>query len=87
LEPLLIFGSSGKRVPQWYNHHSVVHPIAFARQWRYAKKLAGAQTALAPYSATSSAARRYQTGAHTMHVPGSGTRFLDDPSFFGYLAT
>ena len=30
-------GSSGKRVPRFCNHHSVVHQIAFARQWRDAK--------------------------------------------------
>jgi hypothetical protein len=28
-------GSSGKRVPQCYYHHSVVHQIAFARRLAY----------------------------------------------------
>jgi hypothetical protein len=28
-------GSSGKQVPQCYNHHSVVHQIAFARRLAY----------------------------------------------------
>jgi hypothetical protein len=30
-------GSSGKRAPVCYNHHSVVHQIPSARQWRDAK--------------------------------------------------
>jgi hypothetical protein len=31
----MFFGSSGKRVPQCNNHHSVVHQIAFARRLAY----------------------------------------------------
>jgi hypothetical protein len=31
----LFLGSTGKRVPQCYNHHSVVHQIAFARRLAY----------------------------------------------------
>jgi hypothetical protein len=43
------------------------------------QKLADAQTGLAPYSATGSAARRHQTGAPNMRVPVSGRRFPEEP--------
>ena len=43
------------------------------------QKLADAQTGLAPYSATSSAARRHQTGAANMRLPVSGKRFPEGP--------
>jgi hypothetical protein len=45
------------------------------------QKLADAQTGLAPYSATSSAARRHQTGAANMRVPFSGRCFPEEHKF------
>jgi hypothetical protein len=43
------------------------------------QKLADTQTGLAPYSATSSAARRHQTGAANMRVTVSCRRFPNEP--------
>jgi hypothetical protein len=56
-------GSSGKRVPVCYNHHSVVHRIPFARRL------------IPPPAPLLGGIKR---GTSTMRIPVSGTRYPDE---------